>query len=102
MFERVSLRSGHNRCARRRHTGRDIRGILTVTEEEVETLDKIVEQIDKLATFIAASDPKAHEAAASTQETTSSMDEIATSTEQITRITNDYTRPFEYFKWSNE
>ena len=67
-------------------TSRDIHEIVSVTEEEVASSDKIVELIDYIATSIENTAASVEEVAASTEEISSAMEEVASATESTREV----------------
>ncbi|KEF39077.1 methyl-accepting chemotaxis protein [Schinkia azotoformans MEV2011] len=76
----------------------DVNGIVSVTDNEVATSEKIVELINSLATFIETTAASAEEVSASTEETSAAMETIASSTEQINAMALQLKTSIEKFK----
>lgn len=76
----------------------DVNGIVSITDNEVATSEKIVQLINSLATFIENTAASAEEVSASTEETSAAMETIAASTEQINAMANQLRTSIEKFK----
>ncbi|HHY74017.1 MAG TPA: HAMP domain-containing protein [Bacillus bacterium] len=79
----------------------DVTGIVSVTDNEVATSEKIVELINSLATFIETTAASAEEVSASTEETSAAMETIASATEQINAMALELKTSMDQFKLSN-
>lgn len=79
----------------------DVNGIVSVTDNEVATSERIVELINSLATFIETTAASAEEVSASTEETSAAMETIASSTEQINAMALQLKTSIEKFKLTN-
>ncbi|MFE8700611.1 methyl-accepting chemotaxis protein [Cytobacillus sp. FJAT-54145] len=80
------------------NTVKEVTGIVTVTDNEVATSEKIVELINSLASFIENTAANAEEVSASTEETSAAMETIAATTEQVNAMALELKGSIEKFK----
>ena len=79
-------------------TVKDMQQIVSVTNDEVATSDKIVQLIDTVATGIETMAGNAQQVAAATQETTAAVETVASSAEQTSAMANELRSSVERFK----